>query len=175
MHAWQPGMFPVIHTIESCIVSSGGHVSIERLQLLRDFPSWRQKVRAFLITVAIVIFVGAVVLVSLSVCWQTNVSRSELGPRGAQQKRAQQRVVRKGVPPEQVSQAQIQRYQEQLDAEGFSTGDEKGILTRQTEAALRAYQQKYGFAITGELDNATQRSLIAGRTPTPGGRGATPA
>jgi peptidoglycan hydrolase-like protein with peptidoglycan-binding domain len=124
--------------------------------------------RALLITVAIVVFVGAVALVSLSVHWQTNAPQSELGPSEAQQNRAEERVVRKSVSLEQLSQAQIRRYQEQLDVEGFPTGAEKGILTPQTEAALRAYQQKYGLAITGELDDATQRSLLAGQTPTPG-------
>jgi peptidoglycan hydrolase-like protein with peptidoglycan-binding domain len=67
-----------------------------------------------------------------------------------------------------LSETQIRRYQEELDVEGFPTGSEKGTLTPQTEAALRAYQQKYGLSITGELDDATQRSLLAGRTPTPG-------
>jgi peptidoglycan hydrolase-like protein with peptidoglycan-binding domain len=38
----------------------------------------------------------------------------------------------------------------------------------ETEAALRAYQAKYGLPVTGELDDATQRSLVAGQTPTPG-------
>ena len=41
-------------------------------------------------------------------------------------------------------------------------------MTPQTEAALRAYQGKYGLPVTGMLDEATQRSLTAGQTPTPG-------
>ena len=124
--------------------------------------------RALLITLAIAVFVGAVALVSFSVHWQDNVSQAELGPSEAQQNRAEERAVRKSVPPQQLSQGQIRRYQEQLDAEGFPTGAEKGTFTPQTEAALRAYQQNYGLPITGELDNATQRSLVAGQTPTPG-------
>jgi peptidoglycan hydrolase-like protein with peptidoglycan-binding domain len=127
-----------------------------------------RNMRALLITLAIAVFVGAVALVSFSVYWQDNVSQAELGPSEAQQNRAEERAVRKSTPPQQLSQAQIRRYQEQLDAEGFPTGAEKGTVTPQTEAALRAYQQNYGLPITGELDNATQRSLVAGQTPTPG-------
>jgi peptidoglycan hydrolase-like protein with peptidoglycan-binding domain len=41
-------------------------------------------------------------------------------------------------------------------------------MTPQTEAALRAYQQRYGLPTTGRLDEATQRSLAAGQMPTPG-------
>jgi peptidoglycan hydrolase-like protein with peptidoglycan-binding domain len=127
-----------------------------------------RNMRALLITLAIAVFVGAVALVGFSVQWQDNRSQPELGPSEAQQNRAEERAVRMSVPSQQLSQAQIRRYQEQLDTEGFPTGSEKGALTLQTEAALRGYQQKYGLPITGELDNATQRSLIAGQTPTPG-------
>jgi peptidoglycan hydrolase-like protein with peptidoglycan-binding domain len=123
--------------------------------------------KALLITVAIVVVVGAVALVSFSVRWPTDAPQSELGPSEAQQNRAEERVVRKSLPQEQLSQAQIRRYQEQLDEKGFPSGGEKGVLTPRTEAALRAYQRQYGLTITGELDEATQRSLNA-RTPTPG-------
>ena len=107
-------------------------------------------------------------IAGLSVQWPENVSQSDLGPSEAQQNRAEERVVRKSVPPEQLSQAQVRHYQEQLDGEGFPTGSEKGAVTPETETALRAYQQKYGLPVTGELDNATQRSLLAGQTPAPG-------
>ena len=126
------------------------------------------RVRGLLIVLAIAVVVGAVALVGLSVRWRDNVRQDELGPSEAQQNRAEERAVQKNAPPPQLSEAQIRRYQEELDVEGFPTGSEKGTLTPQTEAALRAYQQKYGLSITGELDDATQRSLLAGRTPTPG-------
>jgi peptidoglycan hydrolase-like protein with peptidoglycan-binding domain len=124
--------------------------------------------RVLLITLAIAVVVGAVVLVGFSVQWRDNISQSELGPSEAQQNRAEERAVRQSAPPQQLSQAQIRRSQERLDGEGFPTGTEKGIFTPQTEAALRADQQKYGLPMMGELDNATQRSLIAGQTLTPG-------
>jgi Putative peptidoglycan binding domain len=124
--------------------------------------------RGLLITIAIAAFVGAVALVGLSVQWQDNALEEKLGPSEAQQNRAQEYAVQKSTPPQQLSEAQIRRYQEKLDVEGFPTGSEKGTFTPQTEAALRAYQQKYGLPITGALDEATQRSLVAGQTPTPG-------
>jgi peptidoglycan hydrolase-like protein with peptidoglycan-binding domain len=124
--------------------------------------------RGLLITLAIAAFVGAVALVGLSVQWRDNTPQGNLGPSEAQQERAQEQAVQKSVPPQQLNEAQIRRYQEQLDVKGFPTGSEKGALTLQTEAALRAYQQKYGLPITGELDEATQRSLVAGQSPTPG-------
>jgi peptidoglycan hydrolase-like protein with peptidoglycan-binding domain len=124
--------------------------------------------RGLLITLAIAAFVGAVALVGLSVQWRNNTPQENLGPSEAQQERAQEQAVQKSVPPQQLNEAQIRRYQEQLDVKGFPTGSEKGAFTLETEAAIRAYQQKYGLPITGELDEATQRSLVAGQTPTPG-------
>lgn len=124
--------------------------------------------RALLVAGALVVIIGVVALVANSVRWQDDAPPVELGPSEAQQNRAEERVVRKSAPPEQLSQAQIRRYQEQLDGEGFPTGSEKGTLTPETEDALRAYQQKYGLPVTGELDDATQRSLLAGQTPAPG-------
>jgi peptidoglycan hydrolase-like protein with peptidoglycan-binding domain len=124
--------------------------------------------RGLLIALAIAVVVGAVALVGLSVQRRGDTRPDELGPSEAQQTRAEEHAVQKSVPPQQLSEAQIRRYQEQLDVEGFQTGSEKGTLTPQTEAALRAYQQKYGLPVTGELDDATQRSLVAGQTPTPG-------
>jgi peptidoglycan hydrolase-like protein with peptidoglycan-binding domain len=124
--------------------------------------------RGLLITLAIVAFVGAVALVGLSVQWRDNAPQENLGPSEAQQNRAQEYAVQKSTPPQQLNETQIRRYQEQLDVKGFPTGSEKGTITLQTEAALRAYQEQYGLPITGELDDATQRSLVAGQTPTPG-------
>jgi putative peptidoglycan binding protein len=131
-------------------------------------PLGGMNMRAALIALAVAVVVGAVALVGISLQWPYNMAQDELGPSEAQQKQAQEQVVQKSTPPEQLSEAQIRRYQEQLDTEGFPTGAEKGSITPETEAALRAYQQKYGLPTTGELDEATQRSLVAGRMPTPG-------
>jgi peptidoglycan hydrolase-like protein with peptidoglycan-binding domain len=124
--------------------------------------------RVLLIALAVVVVVGAVALVGISVQWRDNTPRDTLGPSEAQQNRAEEHAVQKGAPPQQLSEAQVRRYQEQLDTAGFSTGAEKGTITPETEAALRAYQHKNGLRVTGELDEATQRSLVAGRMPAPG-------
>jgi hypothetical protein len=124
--------------------------------------------RTLLVVVAIVAVVGAAVLVGLSVQWRGSAPPDVRGPSEAQQNRMEEYAVRKSTPPEQLNEVQIRRYQERLDAEGFPTGSEKGVLTPQTEAALRAYQAKYGLPLTGTLDEATQSSLVAGQTPTPG-------
>jgi peptidoglycan hydrolase-like protein with peptidoglycan-binding domain len=124
--------------------------------------------RGRLIAVAIAAVVGVAALISISVQWRDTAPQDHLGPSEAQQNRAQEQAVQKSVPPEQLTEAQIRRYQEQLDLQGFPTGSEKGTLSPQTEAALRGYQEKYGLPVTGALDHATQRSLVAGQMPTPG-------
>jgi peptidoglycan hydrolase-like protein with peptidoglycan-binding domain len=124
--------------------------------------------RLLLIALAIFVVVGAAALVGISVRWQDTIPQDRLGPSEAQQNRAEEQAVKKSAPPQQLNEAQIRRYQEQLEAEGFSTGGEKGNITPETKTALRAYQQKNGLPTTGELDEATQRSLVAGQMPTPG-------
>jgi peptidoglycan hydrolase-like protein with peptidoglycan-binding domain len=123
--------------------------------------------RVLLIVIAVVVVIGAVVFVATSVRWRGNPSQTDLGPSEAQQNRAEQHAVQKSTAPQTLTEAQIRGYQEQLDIAGFPTGTDKGVMTPQTEAALRAYQGKYGLPVTGMLDEATQRSLTAGQTPTP--------
>ena len=127
------------------------------------------QIRVFLIALAVIMVSGAVALVGISVQWRAHTPQAELGPSEAQHNRTEERTVQKSTPPQQLNEGQIRGYQEQLEAEGFSTDSEKGNITPVTEAALRAYQQNNGLPITAELDEATQRSLVAGQTPTPGG------
>ena len=124
--------------------------------------------RALLIALAVIVVIGAVALVGISVQWRDHTPQADLGPSEAQQNRAEELTVKRSTPPQQLNETQIRRFQEQLEAEGFSAGAEKGSITPETEAALRAYQQKNGLATTGELDEATQHSLAAGQMPTPG-------
>ena len=124
--------------------------------------------RALLIVMAVVVVIGAGVFVATSVQWRGDPPQGDLGPSEAQQERAEQHAVQQSTAPQALTEAQIRRYQEQLDTAGFPTGTDKGVLTPQTEAALRAYQGKYGLPVTGRLDEATQRSLTAGQAPTPG-------
>jgi peptidoglycan hydrolase-like protein with peptidoglycan-binding domain len=124
--------------------------------------------RSLLIIIGVGAALAAMALVIVAVRWQERAQQGDLGPSEAQQKRAEERAVQKSAPPQELSATHIRRYQERLDAEGFHTGSEKDTITPQTEAALRAYQAKYGWPVTGELDEATQRSLAAGQTPAPG-------
>jgi peptidoglycan hydrolase-like protein with peptidoglycan-binding domain len=128
----------------------------------------RADMRALLIVMAVVVVIGAVVFMATSVRWRGHPSQSDLGPSEAQQNRAEQHAVQKSTAPQTLTEVQIRGYQEQLDTAGFPTGTDKGAMTPQTEAALRAYQGKYGLPVTGMLDEATQRSLTAGQTQTPG-------
>jgi hypothetical protein len=98
--------------------------------------------RALLIGIAVVVVIGAVVFMVTSVRWRGDPSQSDLGPSEAQQNRAEQHAVQQSTAPHTLTAAQIRRYQEQLDTAGFPTGTDKGAITPQTEAALRAYQDQ---------------------------------
>ena len=56
----------------------------------------------------------------------------------------------------------IQVAQENLRAFGFDPGPVKGVFTPETQAAVRAYQARYGLDVTGLLDRATRRGLLPG-------------
>jgi N-acetylmuramoyl-L-alanine amidase len=56
----------------------------------------------------------------------------------------------------------IQVAQENLRAFGFDPGPVKGIYTPETQAAVRAYQARYGVEVAGLLDRATRRGLLPG-------------
>ncbi len=67
-------------------------------------------------------------------------------------------------PPTDFSDREvILQAQRQLKALGFNPGDIDGNFGSQTEAAVRAYQQKYRLPETGRLEETTQRSLLPGR------------
>lgn len=105
--------------------------------------------RVLLIVMAVVVVIGAVVFVATSVRWRGDPSQSDLGPSEAQQNRAEQHAVQQSTDPQPLTEAQIRGFQEQLDTAGFPTGTDKGAMTPQTEAALRAYRGKYGLPVTG--------------------------
>jgi peptidoglycan hydrolase-like protein with peptidoglycan-binding domain len=76
-------------------------------------------------------------------------------------------------PPTDFSDREvILQAQRQLKALGFNPGDIDGNFGSQTEAAVRAYQQKYRLPETGRLEETTLRSLLPERTqatPAPAG------
>ena len=45
---------------------------------------------------------------------------------------------------------------------GFDPGHVDGIYTAQTQAAVRAYQARYGLPVSGLLDYATRLQLLPG-------------
>jgi peptidoglycan hydrolase-like protein with peptidoglycan-binding domain len=55
----------------------------------------------------------------------------------------------------QVAQAHLQDF-------GFDPGPVDGIYTAQTQAAVRAYQARYGLTVSGLLDRETRLQLLPG-------------
>jgi peptidoglycan hydrolase-like protein with peptidoglycan-binding domain len=65
-------------------------------------------------------------------------------------------------PPEQrklLTKENLKLVQARLQAEGVYAGPLDGELNAQTEAALRAYQQKQGLPVSGAADEATLKQL----------------
>jgi N-acetylmuramoyl-L-alanine amidase len=61
----------------------------------------------------------------------------------------------------------IQMAETHLREFGFDPGPVDGIFTAQTEAAVRAFQRRYGLWVTGLLDYATREELVPGLNPVP--------
>lgn len=53
--------------------------------------------------------------------------------------------------------------QKALKEEGLDPGPSDGIMGSRTKESLRLYQSKYGLKVTGELDEATEKSLGIGK------------
>jgi peptidoglycan hydrolase-like protein with peptidoglycan-binding domain len=58
----------------------------------------------------------------------------------------------------QVAEAHLREF-------GFDPGPVDGVFTAQTQAAVRAYQAKYGLTVSGLLDRETRRELLPGLDP----------
>jgi peptidoglycan hydrolase-like protein with peptidoglycan-binding domain len=64
--------------------------------------------------------------------------------------------------PEQrklITKDNLKLVRARLQAEGVYAGPVDGELNAQTEAALRAYQQKQGIPVSGAADEATLKQL----------------
>jgi peptidoglycan hydrolase-like protein with peptidoglycan-binding domain len=61
-----------------------------------------------------------------------------------------------------LSAGDIQVAQEHLRAFGFNPGPVQGVFTADTQAAVRAYQARYGLPVTGLLDEKTRQALLPG-------------
>jgi peptidoglycan hydrolase-like protein with peptidoglycan-binding domain len=55
----------------------------------------------------------------------------------------------------QVAQAHLRQF-------GFDPGPVAGVFTAQTQAAVRAFQARYGLTVSGLLDYATRQELLPG-------------
>jgi peptidoglycan hydrolase-like protein with peptidoglycan-binding domain len=69
------------------------------------------------------------------------------------------------VPPavdRLLSAGDIQVAEDHLRTFGFDPGPVDGRFTAQTQAAVRAFQARYGFPVTGRLDYTTRLELIPG-------------
>lgn len=58
----------------------------------------------------------------------------------------------------QVAEAHLHEF-------GFDPGPVDGVYTAQTQAAVRAFQRRYGLSVSGLLDRETRRELIPGLDP----------
>jgi peptidoglycan hydrolase-like protein with peptidoglycan-binding domain len=91
-----------------------------------------------------------VALLMCSVLWLGPVL-VEAGTAGTGEQRPEQRQL--------ISTENIKLIQERLTAEGVYAGPVDGELNAQTEAALRAYQQKRGIPVSGAADEETLKQL----------------
>jgi hypothetical protein len=66
-----------------------------------------------------------------------------------------------------LTRGDIQMAETHLQAFGFNPGPVDGLFTAQTEAAVRAFQRRYGLSVSGLLDHATREELVPGLNPVP--------
>jgi peptidoglycan hydrolase-like protein with peptidoglycan-binding domain len=64
-----------------------------------------------------------------------------------------------------LSRDQIQVAEARLKDFGFDPGPVDGLFTAQTQAAVRAFQARYGFTVSGRLDHETREELTLGVDP----------
>jgi murein L,D-transpeptidase YcbB/YkuD len=93
-----------------------------------------------------------IVLVGLSGLWLTACAASQAtGPMGLRP--AYDRIFAAGEI--QVAEAHLRDF-------GYDPGPVDGVYTAETQAAVRAYQQRYGLPVSGLLDQATRQKLLPG-------------
>jgi peptidoglycan hydrolase-like protein with peptidoglycan-binding domain len=64
-----------------------------------------------------------------------------------------------------LTSGDIQIAQARLQAFGFDPGPIDGLFTTQTQAAVRAFQRRYGLTVSGLLDRQTREELKLGVDP----------
>jgi peptidoglycan hydrolase-like protein with peptidoglycan-binding domain len=61
-----------------------------------------------------------------------------------------------------LAAGEIQVAEAHLRDFGYDPGPVDGVYTAETQAAVRAYQQRYGLPVSGLLDQATRKELLPG-------------
>jgi peptidoglycan hydrolase-like protein with peptidoglycan-binding domain len=64
-----------------------------------------------------------------------------------------------------LTSGDIQVAETHLQEFGFDPGPVDGVFTAQTQAAVRAYQRRYGLSVSGLLDRETREELVPGVDP----------
>jgi murein L,D-transpeptidase YcbB/YkuD len=93
--------------------------------------------------------IGWLPLVLLAACVASQPADRQAGP----ERPAVDRLLNRGDI--QVAEAHLLDF-------GFDPGPVDGIYTAQTQAAVRAYQARYGLPVSGLLDYATRLQLLPG-------------
>jgi peptidoglycan hydrolase-like protein with peptidoglycan-binding domain len=96
--------------------------------------------------------IGWLPLVLLTAC----VASQTGAPTAGRERPAVDRLLTRGQI--QVAEAHLQDF-------GFDPGPVDGTFTAQTQAAVRAYQARYGLPVSGLLDRATRQELKLGVDP----------
>ena len=96
-----------------------------------------------------------IVLVGLSGLWLTACAASQAtGPMGLRP--SYERILAAGEI--QVAEVHLRDF-------GYDPGPVDGVYTAETQAAVRAYQRRYGLPVSGLLDQATRQKLLPGLDP----------
>ena len=69
------------------------------------------------------------------------------------------------APDRLLTKGDIQVAEARLKDFGFDPGPVDGIFTAQTQAAVRAFQARYGLPVSGLLDRPTREELKLGVDP----------
>jgi peptidoglycan hydrolase-like protein with peptidoglycan-binding domain len=69
------------------------------------------------------------------------------------------------APDRLLTRGDIQVAEARLKDFGFDPGPVDGIFTAQTQAAVRAFQARYGLPVSGLLDRPTREELRLGVDP----------
>lgn len=95
-------------------------------------------------------------MVSLSACTTTDRPRAPLlptGTSGGALRPALDRI---------LSQGEVQVAEGHLRDFGYDPGPIDGLYTAETQAAVRAFQARYGLPVSGLLDRETRFELLPG-------------